>query len=59
MSDKVLRREPAQWLLNLHRHGERVTSQDESTDVCVFVCVSERGRGEVCVCSSDRVRMEM
>lgn len=48
MSDKVLRREPAQWLLNLHRHGERVTSQHESTDVCVCMCERE-GQRRVCV----------
>lgn len=39
LAGKILRRELAHWLLELYRHGERVTSQPESTDVCVYVCV--------------------
>lgn len=52
MAGKVLRRELAHWLLELNRHGERVTSQPESADVCVCVCMSERERGsEDSVCN--------
>lgn len=37
LAGQVLRRERAHWLPELTRHGERVTSQPESTDVCVCV----------------------
>lgn len=51
----VLRGEPAHWLLEPNRHGERVTSQHG----CVCVCVWERARGAVrSVCVSPSVRME-
>lgn len=48
----VLRGEPAHWLLEPNRHGERVTSQHG----CVCVCVWERARGAVrSVCVFHRV----
>ena len=49
----VLRGEPAHWLLEPNRHGERVTSQHGCVCVCVCVCVCEKERGGqrgVCVC---------
>lgn len=42
MAGKALGTELAHWLLEPNRHGERVTSQCESADVCVSV--------SLCVC---------
>lgn len=42
LAGEILRMELAHWLLGLYRHGERVTSQPETTDVCIYVCVRVR-----------------